>query len=291
MGWLGDWDRRGRLPRFWPAGGRWLNSQRRIARRARMRAATRPVYLGDHDVLCTVLARYKMYVDSRDMSLAPHLMLDGIWEMWVTEALAELLRPAMICADVGANVGYFTLIMADLCRNGHVHAFEPNPNVAARLRRTLIINGMDDRTTLHPDPLGEEEGRAAHLVVPAMQDGGSHLVDVAQALGRAGVPVEIRRLDGIAGAREAELVKIDAEGSESAIWRGMAGMIGGTRLATVLLEFTPARHADPRAFLSELAAAGFALGYVHESRGMLSATADEVLNDRSVSDRMLLLRR
>jgi hypothetical protein len=43
-----------------------------------------------------------MYVDSQDFGLSPHLMLDGYWEMWVTEALVSLVRPGMVVADIGA---------------------------------------------------------------------------------------------------------------------------------------------------------------------------------------------
>lgn len=291
MSWLGDRVLAGPLPAFWAPGGRWLNRHRRNVRRILIRNRTRPIYVGGEDVLCTVLGRYKMFVDARDISLAPHLMVDGAWEMWVTEAVAALLRPGMIAADVGANLGYFTMIMADICRGGHVHAFEPNPRMAGLLWRNMLINGFERRTTLHADALGDEDGRLAHLVVPEMQQGGAHLVDAAGVGDRASLPLALRRLDGIPGARDAELVKVDAEGSEQAIWRGMAGMIAGTRLHTVLLEFAPVRTPDPAAFLAEIEAAGFSLGYVHESRGMVSATREDLLGSHPHEERMLLLRR
>ncbi len=73
-----------------------------------MRALCESAYLGDETALCRVLGRYKMFVDTSDNSLSPHLMLDGYWEMWLTEALARAIRPGMTVVDVGANLGYFT---------------------------------------------------------------------------------------------------------------------------------------------------------------------------------------
>ena len=285
-GWLGDAILGRPLPRFWRPGGPWWNGQRRLVRRRLMRARPRPVYLGDDAVLCTVLGRYKMYVDARDLSLSPHLMLDGAWEMWVTEAVAALLRPDMVAVDAGANLGYFTLIMADLCAGGHVHAFEPNPRMADRLWRSAMVNGLAGRMTVHGNPLGAVEGAPTKLVVPERQPGGGHIVPAAE--GEPAMPT--RRLDGVPGARDAAFVKIDTEGSEPAIWAGMTGMIAGTRLETVLLEFAAGRYPDPAGFLAEIATAGFSLGLVHESRGMVPVTVEEILSDPH-ADRMLLLRR
>jgi hypothetical protein len=71
----------------------------------------------------------------------------------------------------------------------------------------------------------------------------------------------------------------------------MAGMIAGTRLHIVLLEFAPVRYPDPAAFLRRITDAGFALGYIDDYRGIVPADADTILNDRSRLEWMLVLRR
>ncbi len=81
------------------------------------------VYLGENLALTRVLDRFKMYVDARDISLAPHLLLDGYWELWNTKVFRQLLRPGMHVVDVGANVGYYTLLAAaGVGPRGRVHA-------------------------------------------------------------------------------------------------------------------------------------------------------------------------
>jgi FkbM family methyltransferase len=290
MGWLGALALTS-LPRYRPKGLPWLNDKRRAIWDDLIRARCQPVYVGDDKVLCTVLGRFKMYLDSRDLSIAPHLMKDGYWEIWVTEVLASLLRRRMVVADIGANHGYFTMVMAEKCQAGHVHAFEPNPRIAELLRRNITVNGFDGRVTWYGDPLADEDGRDLHFVVDEQMSGGGHLVPENAIAGRQSLALHTRRLDQIAGAADAEVVKIDAEGSEPIIWRGMAGMIAGTKLHIILLEFAPVRYPDPAAFLAELTSAGFSLSHIDGYYGIVPITPADLLNDRSRLEWMLLLRR
>jgi len=106
------------------------------------RAHTQQVYLGDHTALCRVLGQFLMYVDTRDLSLAPHLLLSGFWETWVTQAIAQYVQPGMHCIDVGANVGYYTLLLKDLAGDkGSVVAYEPQAAAFELLVQTLLVNG------------------------------------------------------------------------------------------------------------------------------------------------------
>lgn len=82
--------------------------------------------LSDEHLICRVLGEYIMYVDPVDHGNTPHLALNGFWEAWVTLAIARQVQPGWRCVDVGANVGYFTLLMADLVGpEGAVLAVEP----------------------------------------------------------------------------------------------------------------------------------------------------------------------
>jgi FkbM family methyltransferase len=258
----------------------------RFAKEAEIRARCLVASAGPDANLCRVLGRYKLYVDPTDDGLAPHLMLDGYWEMWVTEALASLVRPGMVVADVGANVGYFSVLMADLVGpDGRVIAFEPNPAMAALLARSLTANGFAQRTEVVTDPLGADAGAAVALIVPPGDPKNAHVVAAADGA------LTTRRLDGDPAWADVELIKIDVEGAEEAVWAGMAGLLGRPTLRTVLLEFTPARYPDPAGFLDRLLAPGFSLGRIDLVRGVEDVTSSDVLGGAPHLDQMLVLRR
>ena len=153
-------------------------SETRETAEAEIRATCRTVYIGENEALTRILGRYKMYVDTRDIGIASHLMMEGFWEMWVTEAMMRLLRRGAVVADVGANLGYFTLLMADLTgAEGHVISVEPNPELARRLRKSIDINGFAGFTDFYPCGLGGEDGWAT-MDVRADQPGGGRTIPI-----------------------------------------------------------------------------------------------------------------
>ena len=265
-----------------------LRSGDRWRHEAVIRGLCQAAYLGDHVSLCRILGRYKMYVDTRDIGVASHLMLDGYWEMWNTEAIVELVQPGMTVLDIGAHCGYFSVLLGELVGpNGRVHAFEPNPPMAELLRRSVSINGYDQRTTVHEIALGEAPGLAT-LRVPANEPKNAHIVP-GRAYEQGTLSVAVQRADAVPGTLEADFIKIDAEGAEQAIWRGLTGILAQNRPLTILLEFTSARYADAAGFLDEILSHGFTLGVVDLARGMQPRTRQEVLSASPVDDQMLLL--
>jgi hypothetical protein len=85
------------------------------------------VYLGDGLLLMRVLNRFRMYASATDMSVTPYLVTEGRWEPFMTELFTARLKPGMTVIDVGANIGYYTLLAAaGVGTRGRVHAFEPD---------------------------------------------------------------------------------------------------------------------------------------------------------------------
>lgn len=245
-------------------------------------------YLGDDRSLCRVLGRYKMFVDTRDIGMSSHLLLEGYWEMWVTEAMCRHVRAGMTVLDIGANLGYFSLLLADLVGpDGYVHAFEPNARMASRLRQTLDVNGYTGRTTLHELALGDHDGEVT-LLVPENEPKNGFIAppDVA-----GGVTVPLRRLDGVSGIDAVDFIKIDVEGAEEGLWRGMDGLLRGDRPLTIFLEFTPGRYADAGAFLDEILRYGFQLAIIDLARGIIPTDRAIVLAANAIEDQMLVLSR
>ena len=269
-----------------------LTTQPRSVAIDTIRSLCRNAYLGGTDSLTRVLGRYKMYVDTTDVWISSHLLLDGFWEIWVTEAIAALVKPGMVVADVGANLGYFTLLMAELVGpTGHVHAFEPNPVMLRRLRRNVTVNGFAGYTDIHDKALADTSGEIVSFHVPTENPGGGAITLHKHQIDTGALQIETVRLDSRPEWQSIELMKIDVEGAEELVWRGAKGLLESDKLRTVLMEFNTERYADSPAFLAAMRAYGFTIGMVEPDLGMISVSEDVLLSQYANSEVMLLLQR
>jgi FkbM family methyltransferase len=223
---------------------------------AAIRARCHTVAVDEQTVLCRVLGRYKFLVDRRDEGLAPHLMLDGYWEYWTTDFIARRLRPGQVACDVGANLGYFSVLMAELVGPaGKLHAVEPNPRMSGLLARNLALNGFTAQSRRHVAAASDTTGLTLRFQAHAADPKNGHLVPPGAARRAAGAEefaVPSMRLDDIAGP--VDFVKIDVEGAEEAVWAGMQGLLDRSPDICVLMEVNAGRCADPAGLLTAIAA-------------------------------------
>ncbi len=245
---------------------------------ARQRAQA--VSLGEGGLVCRVLGKYLMFVDPRDVGVTPRLCMDGYWESWITTAVARVLGPGAHAIDVGANHGYYTMLLADAVgRDGHVLAIEPNPALAALLAMSVEVNGFDRRVTVAQKAASDGAAASARLVVPQRR-GACASICRPPAPGDDAIDVDAASIDEL--TREwprVDFVKIDAEGAEPLVWRGMERTLHDNPDIVVVLEFVPSRYADPPAFVRSIRGAGFDLRHVAPDSQIQPLTADEVLTD------------
>lgn len=258
----------------------------RFQNEAIIRSLCQSAYLGNNTALCRSLGRYKIYVDTQDVGMASHLLLDGFWEMWVTEALLSHIKPGMTALDIGAHCGYFTLLMADLVGpSGFVHAFEPNPSMAALLQTSLQINGYDQRAIVHQVALGDR-AETVGLMIPEHEPKNAHVVPHREGI----ASVQGERLDAFP-VLDADIIKIDVEGAEENLWTGMTGLLEQDRPLTIFLEFTPGRYASASRFLDEILSYGFSLRVASFTEGVIEVSREQVLQAPPTEDQMLVLTR
>jgi FkbM family methyltransferase len=257
---------------------------------AEIRALCQTAYLGKHEALCRILGRYKIYVDTRDVGIASHLMLEGYWEMWVTAAMMRCVRRGSVVADVGANLGYFTLLLADLTgAEGRVLSFEPNPNLTRLLRKSIDVNGFGGFTKLHPMALGACEGTSA-MDIKIEQPGGGRMLG-GESGSNSSDHIRVGRFDEIEHALDVEFIKMDVEGFEPQVWAGMTRILEQRRPLTIFMEFTVGRLPDPAGFLDQILSLGFSLELISFNQGIVSVTREQILGGPLDVDHMLVFRR
>lgn len=200
-----------------------LLNQNRPAAEKHFTARTRSQYLGKGTLLCQVLGGLKLFVIGDDVGFSPHMIFEGYWEFWLTRYFAEVIRPGDTVLDIGANLGYYTLLAADLVGpEGRVVAIEPNPEVFRRLSSSIAVNGFAPRTSARNVALaGSGETGKRAFFVPAGEPKNGRFVGLQEdpeqlavhgvvsdvTLGRID-PEEFDRID---------FIKIDVEGAELAV--------------------------------------------------------------------------
>jgi FkbM family methyltransferase len=153
--------------------------------------------------------------------------------------LAEHIGPGMTVVDVGANIGYYTLVFADLAGpSGRVIAFEPDPDLYGAAVENVRRNGKAGTVRLNNCALGSQPAEL-HLLRGHVNSGDNRLRRADPGTARA-VAVRVERLDDVLGSEKVDWIKIDVQGWECDVLEGM-GQTLARNLETlkVCFEFWP----------------------------------------------------
>jgi FkbM family methyltransferase len=169
-----------------------------------------------------------------DAVITPMLVEEGVWEPAETRYLEEILRPGQTFVDVGAHVGYFSVLAAErVGPEGSVIAVEPEARNLDLLHRNLARNGAD-RARVIPFAAGATTGWS-RLAVDDRNRGGHRLVGSDD--GDGGPWVRCVRLDDVLPAR-VDVIKIDAQGYDHEIVAGLTRTLEANPWAIVIVEFS-----------------------------------------------------
>ncbi|WP_167535140.1 FkbM family methyltransferase [Caulobacter segnis] len=195
-------------------------------------------------------------------------------EPGTSDVLRRLVRPGMAVADVGANIGLLTLVMAcAVGSEGKVIAFEPEATPRANLEKMKHLNGLA-WVEVRDQAVGAKAGRLTFHVSEII--GHSSLYALPEAEEARTIEVEVVRLDDVAPGKRLDVVKIDVEGAELDVLAGMKGVIAKNPDLAILAEFGPEHlkrvGQTPAQWFKAFADAGFKPYLIDEATSACAAT-------------------
>lgn len=214
---------------------------------------------------------FRMHLDPLD---SLEISLFGTYEPFQTSLVKAEVQPGMTVVDVGANIGYYTLLFGRMSTpGGKVFAFEPVPQNLEILRRNLAANGIDN-VEIVSKAASNQPGVAPFFL--SQKNLGDHSFFAADQ-GRKILEVEMVRIDDVVEG-PVDVVKIDIQGAEQRALEGMRRTLERSPAVTLFTEFCPKSLSDAggsaSAFLALLRQYRFELFHIDEYASRLEK-ADE----------------
>lgn len=222
--------------------------------------------------------RNKMYVNADDVSIAPSLLMDGVWEKFKTELLKKIIKEGMVVVDIGANIGYYSLIAAKLVgKSGIVYAFEPEPSNYELLCKNIEVNNYTNVIPVRK-AISDKNGKVnlwfekERMVNPSFSK--ENVLDASkhESLEKGGfIEVETISLDDFFENKvknyKVDFIKVDTEGAEGLMVDGAEKILKNNNLK-IIMEFWPdglrRLGTDPQKLLQKLQEYGFKIKLIDE---------------------------
>ena len=230
-------------------------------------------------IILVPVQEHKMYVDIGDTGFATQdLISEGLFHKQMTKVVKDIITRGMVCLDIGANIGYFTLIMARLVgEEGKVFTFEPEPHNFDLLAKNIAINGYDNITPVKK-AISNKDGKA-QLFLDRTSFGSHSLSRQSAANIRQDIiEVETQTLDSFFKDYDGKIdfIKMHAEGAELAVLEGMENIINKNKDVIIITRFLPDLltrfGSPPEEYLNRLVGYGFKLHDISERKKRLYLT-------------------
>ena len=221
---------------------------------------------------------HKMFLDPND---SLRLSLWGVYEPFETRLFMDHVKSGDVVLDIGANIGYYTLLAAKLVgAEGSVHAFEPDPDNFALLQKNVRHNNYQN-VVLENRAVSDRNGKI-ELFKAGDNWGGHSIYDAADRSSH--ITVDVIALDDFFkdGPTAINLVKMDIEGAEVGALQGMIHLFGRHESIKLFTEFSPVAlkksGSSAEEYLDLLKRLGFAFYYLNDREQKLeAATRDDIL--------------
>jgi FkbM family methyltransferase len=223
----------------------------------------------------------KMYLDIKDTL---NLSVWGEFEPFQTEVFKKEIKGGDIVLDIGAHIGYCTLIAAKIVGpQGKVFAFEPEPSNFSLLQKNIELNHYKN-IELIQKAVSDKSGRVKLFLYEDTEGdprlGDHRIFDLGD--NRKFIKTEAVSLDDYFRnyRGKIDLIKMDVEGAESGVISGMKSLLSKNYALKIITEFFPLGiqgfGGNPRKFLEFFTEAGFKLFNINENKKKLEPV---IIND------------
>lgn len=190
------------------------------------------------ELTCRTRSGIRMNLCPREF-IQNRILFFGVWEPNVTALFHAFLQPGDVVVDVGANVGYYTLLAAHkVGKTGHVYAVEPNPAVRAELNRHLELNDVRNATIVAAGAWDTTATGSLHLHRDDCGGSSLRILDGSEQAEK----IPLVRLDDVLSHEHRgriALIKVDIEGAEAHALRGLSATLAANPQARVIAEINP----------------------------------------------------
>ncbi|MFH0971174.1 MAG: FkbM family methyltransferase [Candidatus Micrarchaeota archaeon] len=221
---------------------------------------------------------FKMYVNLQDRIASQQMFLEGVFEPEQTHIFKKLVRRDTVYVDVGAHIGYFTLLVAKNAKDGVIYAFEPQSQNFSLLRKNVHANRFHN-VRLFKKAVSDKANRRLKLYCNTSNSGNNSLLKEDIVSDYVWEEVETVTLDGaLKNAKKVDLMKIDVEGAELLVLKGAEKTFRKNKKMKVLIEYAPAFYRKPTALIDVLKKLGFKIKVISRGKpGHLEPLTDELL--------------
>jgi FkbM family methyltransferase len=238
------------------------------------------------DVALVQVQNNQMYVNPQDEPLGRSLATEGIYEGYETSLFRSFVKGGMTVIDIGANVGYYTLIAAELVgETGKVFAFEPEPGNFDLLSRNIRLNNY-----ANVDAVQKAVSKGTESITLYIDRGnfGNRSLAKGNILVDGGaVEIETVSLDEFCAShlngRRLDVLKIDAQGAEGLILMGAKETLK-EYAPTIFMEFEPEMlrniGTDPVDLLDDFSALGYHFRLLdYQTKSLLTLKPADLLEE------------
>ena len=223
-----------------------------------------PQKINSADLIKKTDVIHEMLLDQTDHGISRVLIKKSNSRQWPREPefmdiITDELSEGMVAFDLGANIGYITLIMADMVgKNGHVYAVEPDPRNFVILEKNIRLNNYTERVSTYQTAISNRNGtcrffhsKSSNLGSLCATGNTNGVIDVAVQTGDEFFSDKVLP----------DFIKMDIEGAEVEAIEGMLKTLEKKRGVVKILIETHSMYYNPEDSLKQQLIKLFEIGF------------------------------